>query len=266
VPADASHDELWRFFSQPPSQPSAGPSGGVSSMHLISRSNCAFVNFDTEEQLRVAIARFDGMPVRPTDPRCPRLVCRMRRKEDDLKAGVGSQRGTGLHTKWVKQLRVAGKEAEADDAQEWPQTPSSVSSEAVSHEDHAHAPGKEPRHKSSGSDSYASTNSSLLTQHFPRRYFILKSLTQVRMSSTLPNLNSNSLSLWSQYDLDLSVEKGLWATQRHNEGILDQAFRTSNEVFLIFGVNKSGEFYGYAKYVSWLSVLELRLTLFAFTG
>ena len=51
----------------------------------------------------------------------------------------------------------------------------------------------------------------------------------------------------SQFDLDLSVEKGLWATQRHNEGILDQAFRTSKDVYLIFSVNKSGEFYGYAK-------------------
>lgn len=45
------------------------------------------------------------------------------------------------------------------------------------------------------------------------------------------------------------MEKCLWATQRHNEGILDQAFRTSKEVYLIFSVNKSGEFYGYAKYV-----------------
>lgn len=52
-----------------------------------------------------------------------------------------------------------------------------------------------------------------------------------------------------QFDLDLSVEKGLWATQKHNEGILDQAYRSSKEVYLIFGVNKSGEFYGYARYV-----------------
>jgi hypothetical protein len=44
------------------------------------------------------------------------------------------------------------------------------------------------------------------------------------------------------------VEKGVWATQRHNEGILDQAFRTSTHVYLIFGVNKSGEFYGCARY------------------
>ncbi|TFY59281.1 hypothetical protein EVJ58_g5878 [Rhodofomes roseus] len=64
-------------------------------------------------------------------------------------------------------------------------------------------------------------------QHFPKRYFILKSLTQ--------------------RDLDISVKEGLWATQKHNEVTLDQAYRTSKEVYLIFGVNKSGEFYGYAR-------------------
>jgi hypothetical protein len=53
-----------------------------------------------------------------------------------------------------------------------------------------------------------------------------------------------------QFDLDLSVQKGLWATQRHNEGILDQAFRTAKDVYLIFGVNRSGGFYGYARYVT----------------
>jgi hypothetical protein len=53
-----------------------------------------------------------------------------------------------------------------------------------------------------------------------------------------------------QYDLDLSVQTGLWATQVHNEGVLDRAFRTAQDVFLIFSVNKSGEFYGYARYVS----------------
>jgi len=53
---------------------------------------------------------------------------------------------------------------------------------------------------------------------------------------------------YQQFDLDLSVEEDLWATQKHNEGILDQAYRTSTDVYLIFGVNKSGEFYGYARY------------------
>lgn len=50
-----------------------------------------------------------------------------------------------------------------------------------------------------------------------------------------------------QFDLDLSVQRGLWATQPHNEPILDQAYRTSAIVYLIFGVNKSGEFFGYAR-------------------
>lgn len=67
-----------------------------------------------------------------------------------------------------------------------------------------------------------------------------------------------------QHDLDLSVKAGVWATQKHNEGILDQSYRGS-QTFLIFGqyfatidasgtltgiclgANKSGEFYGYAK-------------------
>ena len=60
-----------------------------------------------------------------------------------------------------------------------------------------------------------------------------------------------------QYDLDLSVERGVWATQKHNEVVLDQAYRTSKEVLLIFSVNKSGEFYGYARSVCLRSRLNL---------
>ena len=40
------------------------------------------------------------------------------------------------------------------------------------------------------------------------------------------------------------VETGLWATQAHNEPVLDQAFRTSRDVILIFGANKKGEWFG----------------------
>jgi hypothetical protein len=61
-----------------------------------------------------------------------------------------------------------------------------------------------------------------------------------------------------QYDLDLSLQTGLWATQPHNEIVLDQAFRTSKEVYLFFSVNKSGEFFGYARFVSWTAVRLFR--------
>ena len=62
----------------------------------------------------------------------------------------------------------------------------------------------------------------------------------------------------------MSVLKNIWATQHHNEGILDQAFRTSKDVFLIFSVNKSGEFYGYARLALILVILPCLLDFFNF--
>jgi hypothetical protein len=56
--------------------------------------------------------------------------------------------------------------------------------------------------------------------------------------------------------LDTSVSRGVWATQKHNEEILDQAFRTSKRVNLIFGVNKSGEFYGHARCILFFAVSQ----------
>ncbi|KDQ62751.1 hypothetical protein JAAARDRAFT_54644 [Jaapia argillacea MUCL 33604] len=262
VPSDATYEELWRVFNErraipsgndPPFPEGIHPQehlfGGVSSMYLIGRSNCAFVNFDSEDHLHSAIARFNGQPLRIHDPKCPRLVCRVRGKEDDLKAGVGAQRGTGLHVKWIKDSKGKMKEAavglgsskpgadepatsESDNAPTSSSASSSLDTHArrfasMSLSSDEEGPNRKPQPKNSSSGSYASTNSSILSRHFPKRYFILKSLTQ--------------------FDLDLSVEKGLWATQKHNEAILDQAFRTSQDVYLIFGVNKSGEFYGYAR-------------------
>ncbi|KAJ7660361.1 YT521-B-like domain-containing protein [Mycena polygramma] len=78
--------------------------------------------------------------------------------------------------------------------------------------------------------SQTSSNSNQLRRHFSQRFFILKSLTPE--------------------DLDSSVQTPLWAPQAHNAGILARAFRTSQDVFLMFSVNKSGQFYGYARCVS----------------
>ncbi|GJJ13462.1 hypothetical protein Clacol_007716 [Clathrus columnatus] len=273
VPNDATHDEVWRFFNQPcpppptestsnilssrlvqpssesPSQGNDDHWGGVSSVFLISRSNCAFINFETKSQLESAIAHFNGKPLRPLDPKCPRLVCRVRRKEDDLEAGVGAQRYRGMHTRWVAEQRER-KERETEEAliDAPPTSPSiylaasSSSSDpsppihALSHIDEPRTPmffrdsPDEKEKKGSGSlgdRSFSSTNSSLLRNYFPKRYFILKSLTP--------------------YDLNLSIQNGVWATQPHNQGVLDQAYRTSKDVYLIFSANKSGEFFGYAR-------------------
>jgi hypothetical protein len=201
VPSDTTHDELWRFFTQSsatipasPGTASAPPplAAGVQSIFLIARSSCAFVNFASEVYLQAAIAHFDGRPVRPDDPRCPRLVCRVRRKEDDLKAGVGGQRGTGIHMRHIRQQKekdraAAPSVASSDDnSADVPDTPSSVNSEAAATVSGWHR-GQRPKHGSSGSASMASTNSSVLSRYFPQRYFILKSLTQASTHESAPH-------------------------------------------------------------------------------
>uniref|UniRef100_A0A0D3ASX9 YTH domain-containing family protein n=1 Tax=Brassica oleracea var. oleracea TaxID=109376 RepID=A0A0D3ASX9_BRAOL len=65
---------------------------------------------------------------------------------------------------------------------------------------------------------------------YQTRYFIIKSLN---------------------YDnIQLSVERGIWATQVMNEPILEGAFHNSGRVVLIFSVNMSGFFQGYAEMLS----------------
>ncbi|KAK5629987.1 hypothetical protein RRF57_005702 [Xylaria bambusicola] len=62
------------------------------------------------------------------------------------------------------------------------------------------------------------------------KFFILKSLTVE--------------------DLELSVQNGVWATQSHNEGTLNEAFGAADNVYLIFSANKSGEYFGYGRMTS----------------
>jgi len=51
-----------------------------------------------------------------------------------------------------------------------------------------------------------------------------------------------------QVDLLLSVQHGYWCTRRHNETTMNHAYNSVDHVYLIFGVNKSGEFFGYGKW------------------
>lgn len=62
------------------------------------------------------------------------------------------------------------------------------------------------------------------------RYFIIKSL--------------------NHENIQLSFQKGIWATQLMNEPILEEAFNKCRKVILIFSVNSSGFFQGYAQMTS----------------
>jgi len=180
VPSDTTYEELWKFFngSSDSSEEGTEEHAGVSSVFLIARSNCAFVNFDTEAHLNAAIARFSGRKIRPDDPKCQNLVCRVRKKTDDLRAGVGGQRGVGLHMKWIQERKqkpgMSGK-SPVDGVTQGTSNLSLTSDE----ESGGGGDGNRSFEQSSGSGSLASTTSSVLAQHFPKRYFILKSLTQV---------------------------------------------------------------------------------------
>ena len=234
VPNDATEEELLCFFCQVDSQPTpetalnvcegvtptdvaltasggnntlparqsrassgsaaTAPTSSVASVFLIARSNCAFINFTSEEALHKAVHQFNGKPLRKGG-KCPRLVCRVRRREDDLRAGVGGQRGTGIHVGWVKDMaqrqQIAEAHKEVDDPPTSPSThlgpESSASADDPSppqgHPGEDEEPVKErpaPMPLQSGnSGNSQSTTSSLLANHFPKRYFILKSLTQV---------------------------------------------------------------------------------------
>ncbi|KAI7155494.1 hypothetical protein KC316_g14354 [Hortaea werneckii] len=77
----------------------------------------------------------------------------------------------------------------------------------------------------------------------PTRFFILKSLTV--------------------QDLEASVYSGTWATQFHNEQIINHAFHEATNVYLIFSANKSGEYFGHARMLSEIAGERVHLRCFA---
>ncbi|KAK4701648.1 hypothetical protein P7C70_g4585, partial [Phenoliferia sp. Uapishka_3] len=257
VPTDASHVELWRFFALRPVPASSPPyaskkdeypdidleSTGVESIHLIGRSNCdffpplrniipslthdlspgPFVNYATDLHLQHSIAVSHNVSLRPFDPRCKELVCRVRKQGEDSKSGVGAQRTGGMHVLWATKTALK-EENEASGGGAGGKTTKSVTGAEENKTAEGMRRGSEA---SSGgkSNSTSSTTSSFLTRYFPKRFFVLKAHDEA--------------------DLRLSVERGIWATQSHNEPVLDQAFRACTEgVLLVFSANKSGEWFG----------------------
>lgn len=189
VPADASHAELWQFFQTRPTPRDCGlvatpgaetadlDSCGVESIHLITRSNCAFVNYATNLHLHHTIAVTNGVPLRPDDTRSKPLVCRVRKAEDDTKSGVGAQRMGGMHRAFVR-AQQAQMQQEQRILRE--KSPTSVSDAGLSQPDRGMS---DQRRKSSVSVNSTgtsigstSTTSSFLTKHFERRYAALPPL------------------------------------------------------------------------------------------
>ena len=162
---------------------------GIESIFLILQSHCAFVNYTSEAHLQRALVYFNGRPFRPGGVK---LVCRIRRKAEEIKSGVGGQRGLGLHKKWVEQHALntsadvrSHRRRESGDSND-ALSITSLANRSSHYQDaleryasHLARPPPQPEGRVSSPSN--STTSTLLTQYFPMRCFVLKAMTKVSL-------------------------------------------------------------------------------------
>lgn len=173
----------------------------IESLFLISKSNCAFVNYRSEEACEKAVARFHDSRFQGV-----RLVCRLR-KTSSAAPGVptGPAAMLGQKSSHLSPIKTALEDG-ADtrdlvdgvyktdglDGLSYEKEPGAIDEDA-SDED-------EPKQKSPSPERAA------------ERYFIVKSLTL--------------------QDLEQSVKNGIWATQAHNEHALNKAYDVRTAIFI----------------------------------
>ncbi|KAJ5630528.1 Nucleotide-binding alpha-beta plait [Penicillium longicatenatum] len=180
LPPGANVIDLKDHFSQ-------DATNDIESVFLISKSNCAFVNYKSAIACAAALGRFHDSRFQGV-----RLVCRLR-----------------------KGFTVPGS--------------GSAGQAPRRSEENTDIPDEEPL----GATDFKPVQPLEDGTRSSDRYFIVKSLTVE--------------------DLELSKQSGIWATQSHNETNLNEAFKTTEHVYLIFSANKSGEYFGYARMLSPIS-------------
>ncbi|KAJ7433507.1 hypothetical protein B0H11DRAFT_1939375 [Mycena galericulata] len=203
VPSDAGHNDLWRFFMQPID---ITPTGRDVRRRRTGGEMGARWSGEAEGARRTAIVRFDGLLLHAADARCMRtpLVCSVRGDEDGLLRASGDSAG-GAYTN--RDSGAEGFDRESD------------------HE-RTLIPTIRPRGASRRSSSASSVMSTA---------FLYPQLKRVRglLPASGPSLFSHGI-LVSQSDVDLSICNGVWVMQRRYEAVLDLAFRTAQDVFLVF--------------------------------
>jgi hypothetical protein len=177
MPPNAEESELHHFFSTCPEgcPPDPGADGQVESIFMMGYTACCFINFKTRHALQAALYRYNGLRLHPADPTCPAFLCRIRTADDIGKAGVNSQRGGGMHRKWVlTQNRtmvhicfMLNILTGSDFRNILSQDVSSTSRPRIRPVQHQSEADSDPELERS--------TSSFLLEHFPTRYFILKS-------------------------------------------------------------------------------------------
>ncbi|RMY98688.1 hypothetical protein D0864_04293 [Hortaea werneckii] len=190
----------------------------IVSLFLVTKSNCAFVNYRNEAACIAAMNRFHDSRFHGV-----RLVCRLKRGST---ADLSTSRRSGLLT---------SPAATAPNRSLENNVPTSSDPLIV-----GQTSSQEPVEMTADGETGASTAAS---GGLPSRFFILKSLTV--------------------QDLQASVHSGTWATQFHNEQVINHAFHEATNVCLIFSANKSGEYFGYARMMSEIAGERGHLRCFA---
>lgn len=205
IPMGASIEDLKDHFSR-------NATDDIESVFLMSKSNCAFVNYVSEKACHAAVERFNHSLFGSV-----RLLCRIRREPSTNREGSqssGSVRRSPMPTESTISSAASSNE-KLDDVTE------SFTGLGISQDDEANPSNTSP----------PPAQQPLPVKTKPAdRYFVLKSLTKE--------------------DLQDSLIKGTWETQSHNQQILHDAFLEAENIYLIFSVNKSGEYFGYARMLS----------------
>lgn len=97
----------------------------------------------------------------------------------------------------------------------------------------------------SRSNSYASDISSTASVPGKSKAKRVKSVKWERLNARYFVIKSNNMD-----NVEISMEKGVWATPRRNEDMLVEAFRQTQHVILIYSVRESGHFQGLARMMS----------------
>lgn len=163
----------------------------IESLFLISKSNCAFVNYRTEAACTAAMGRFQDSRFHGV-----RLVCRLRRGTPT----EGSFSSTTPDSSTPESSNELGRSGRKPLLR-------ATSGPVIVDSSSSQSPKKEIQHDGDdgvdGADGVSKTGDQSAAR-VPEKYFVVKSLTL--------------------QDLEASVRSGVWATQSHNEVALNHAY------------------------------------------
>jgi len=188
----------------------------IESLFLISKSNCAFVNYRTESACVAAMNRFHDSRFQGV-----RLVCRLRRGSS---ANVSSSLSNEAVDAATPSPTTSSRPADQLDGD---------ITEAETRQPLVVGQKKPEEPEAAVPEDRATMVDGVSSEKIPEKFFVVKSLTV--------------------QDLEASVRNGTWATQSHNEDALNKAYEEADNVYLIFSANKSGEYFGYARMASKIS-------------